>query len=118
LSGGALSWDGSFLWSLTLTLGALAHQMPIYFQQVMNEAADASTDSTVQPFMFARANQTSGSQMAMFSDTPISSDQQCICDAQSYPDTQCAHLVFNENRSQVLRWIRGVHDFMVHYGVW
>ena len=77
LSGGVLSWGGSTAWKTAYQAEAALHQMPIRFQQVINESsALVKTDPTIVPITAANGSGTGEAEAAIYSDVLGATDIQ------------------------------------------
>jgi len=106
LSGAVLSWGGSPAWKTAYQAEAALHQMPIRFQQTVNESsALIKTDPTTVPFMAANGSGTGEAEMAIYSEVP------------GAINNQDAHIKFLLNPTQVERWMPAVLAFIQRHGV-
>jgi dienelactone hydrolase len=105
LSGATLSWGGSPAWKTAYLSAAPLHQMPIRFQQTINEtSAPVKTDPATVPFMAAIGS--GEAEMAIYS---------AVIGATDISD---AHSQFMSSPDQVARWVPAVVGFIKNHGVW
>ncbi|HEU0031053.1 MAG TPA: hypothetical protein VFQ53_10510 [Kofleriaceae bacterium] len=112
MSGGALSWNSSRVWSIEMRDSASQHQYPLMAQIVEGE----STAGTLPADEVYDAAQTQRF-IAKYSTFTLSTDDINDCNAQGYTTEHCKHVHFMTDFDQVQRWAPGVRAVMQSLGI-